>query len=123
MTCRNAAPFRSSSIVGSSCDAPMIPSGKLISAARLILGWTQADLARAARLHRCTIQYWEKHETITRKQQHQNSGPRRIEEALAQAGITFITEPGPGLCIQPIYPTSTRACAPARHGVNVGESN
>lgn len=79
----------------------MITNGRMISAARTILGWTQADLAKAAGLHRCAIQYWERHEVITRRQQpkYGNSGPKRIEEALARAGIKFITDPAPGLCL------------------------
>jgi predicted transcriptional regulator len=79
----------------------MIPSGKLISAARTVLGWTQHDLARAAGLHRNAVVYWEKHEVITHKHQpkYGNSGPKRIEDALSRAGIMFITEPAPGLCL------------------------
>lgn len=116
MTCRNTAPFRSSSIVGSSCDAPMIPSGKLISAARTVLGWTQQDLAQAAGLHRNAIVYWEGHETITRKHQpkYGNSGPNRIEEALAKAGIKFITEPAAGLCLCASGPISRHQHAHAQ---------
>lgn len=99
----------------------MIPSGKLISAARTVLGWTQQDLAQAAGLHRNAVVYWEGHDIITRKHQpkYGNSGPKRIEEALARAGITFITEPGPGLCLcasSPFY-RHQHARAQARHGV------
>ncbi len=93
----------------------MIPSGKLISAARIVLGWTQQDLARAAGLHRNAVVYWEKRGVITRKHQHGNSGPKRIEYALSRAGIMFITEPAPGLCLctpsTNMPPVRAHACA------------
>jgi len=94
----------------------MLQHGKLITAARAYLGWTQADLARAAGVHRNAIVYWEKHETITRKHQpkYGNSGPNRIEEALARAGIKFITDPAPGLCLYASSPNFPRQHAHAQ---------
>lgn len=77
----------------------MIASGKLISAARAILGWSQQDLATAAGLHRNAIAYWERHSVITQKQQPMfgRAGPKIIENALGEQGIVFTCDPAPGL--------------------------
>lgn len=77
----------------------MIASGKLISAARAILGWSQQDLAKAAGLHRNAIAYWERHSVITHKQQPRfgATGPKIIEKVLGEHGIVFTVDPSPGL--------------------------
>jgi len=77
----------------------MIEMGAQIRAARALLNWTRADLAKAAGLHRNAVGYWEGKEHISPKHHSgHHSGPRRITDAFAQAGVTFIEEPGPGIC-------------------------
>jgi hypothetical protein len=49
---------------GGSGAAAMISSGQQIAAARVLLGWTQQELADASKLHRRSIQYWEREERI-----------------------------------------------------------
>lgn len=80
----------------------MIETGSQIRAARALLGWTRVDLAKAAGLHRNAVGYWEAKAEITRRHfAGPQSGPRLITEAFAQAGVTFLSEPGPGVCFVP----------------------
>jgi transcriptional regulator with XRE-family HTH domain len=66
-----------------------------LRAARGLLGWTQAELAKASGVHRNSINTFEK----------ESSDPKRstllaLERALAKAGVVFIDadkEGGPGL--------------------------
>lgn len=97
----------------------MIPSGKLITAARAILGWTQADLAKATNLHPNAIKYWEHHEVITSRHQTWNSAPEKIEKALCRHGVVFIDSPGPGVCLcaPETISRTIRAGVHARHGI------
>jgi DNA-binding XRE family transcriptional regulator len=61
-----------------------ITTGAQIRAGRVLLGWSRADLASAAGLHRHSIGYWE-HETKTPSRTP--IGCERIAQALRRAGI------------------------------------
>jgi hypothetical protein len=76
----------------------MISSGKQISEARIRLGWTRADLGRAAVVDRKTVAYWESRPTIDANgggAGHQSLGVECIERALRRAGIRFPEPPAP----------------------------
>src|SRR5690606_2558563 len=113
--------FRSSSIVGSSCDAPMISSGKLISAARTV---PRLDTAGSRPSGRSAP---ERHRLLGRARDHHPETPAEVWEQRAEPDRG---SPGKGgdqvhygtssrivpLCIWPNFSTPTRARAGARHG-------
>lgn len=76
----------------------MLTTGAQIKAARALIGWSQADLAHAAGLHENAVAYWEAKASIRCSRFHSNAGSSRIMRALAEVGVTFIAEPGPGVC-------------------------
>jgi len=92
----------------------MLRSGVQIKAARALLGWSQHDLARAARLHVNSVTHWEAKPSIKRSRFDRNSGAARIERALIEAGVAFISDPGPGvhLVAETQFPRNT--CGRAR---------
>src|SRR5262245_35780795 len=63
----------------------MITSGEQIAEARTSLGWSKADLARAAGLDRKAVAYWERKATIAGVTQ--SLGVEKIATALQRAGI------------------------------------
>jgi transcriptional regulator with XRE-family HTH domain len=65
----------------------MITSGQQIREARTTLGWSKADLARAAGLDRKAVAWWERKATIAGVTQ--NPGVEKIADALQRAGIRF----------------------------------
>jgi len=71
----------------------MITTGKQIKAARAALNWTQGDLAERAKLHFKAVAYWERHDTITPRQCHDNSGPARMLAAFQSAGVDLVSFP------------------------------
>jgi hypothetical protein len=81
----------------------MIAIGRQIAAARALLGWTQADLARAAGLHRNAVAYWEAAAAIPTGQGAVPAGVRWMREAMERAGVEFSIRPSPGvrLCTAP----------------------
>lgn len=92
----------------------LISRGSQIRAARALLDWSVADLASATGLHRNSVSAWEAKARITRRQHHrEHSAPNRILRAFAEAGVTFIREPTPGVCFVPAEPR------PA-HGADLG---
>lgn len=94
-------------------------SGRQIRAARAMLGWTRADLAKAAGVHVNAVAYWERAPRIPallpsgRQNLHETEGVSRLRKALEACGIRFITVPAPGiaLCLGDNFWTSTRARA------------
>ena len=79
----------------------MIHSGCQIAAARVLLGWTQQDLADASHLHRRSIQYWEREEVIPHGAYREPVAVRQIRKALADAGVEVITRPSIGVRLAP----------------------
>ena len=80
----------------------MIVTGAQISAARAMLNWTRAELARAAGLHRNAVAYWERHEKIpTGRYRREPIACRHMREALRAAGVDVFTEPAPGVRFVP----------------------
>ena len=79
----------------------MIYSGRQIAAARVLLGWTQQDLADASHLHRRSIQYWEKEEVIPYGPYREPIAVRSIRKALAEAGVQVFTRPSIGVRLAP----------------------
>lgn len=75
----------------------MIHSGRQIAAARVLLGWTQQDLADASHLHRRSIQYWEREEAIPHGRHREPIAVRQIRKALFDAGVEVITRPTVGV--------------------------
>jgi transcriptional regulator with XRE-family HTH domain len=65
----------------------MITSGAQITQARTSLGWSKADLARAAGLDRKAVAWWERKVAITGVTQ--SPGVEKIADALQRAGIHF----------------------------------
>lgn len=81
------------------------------------MGWSQRDLAEAAGLHENAVAYWEAKASIRYSRFHGNSASNRIVRALANAGVMFITEPGPGVCLgpKPQFPDAIKGTAPLPH--------
>jgi transcriptional regulator with XRE-family HTH domain len=75
----------------------MIETGKQIAAARVLLGWGQQDLADAAKLHRRSIQYWERKERIPHGGYREPHAVKRIRQALSEAGVDVFTRPSIGV--------------------------
>jgi transcriptional regulator with XRE-family HTH domain len=67
----------------------------LCRAARSLLGWTQPDLAKAAKVGVNTIRNFE-----AAKAQPMTNNLRAIQEALEAAGIVFIAENGGGVGVR-----------------------
>jgi hypothetical protein len=97
----------------------MITSGAQIRAARALLGWRRAELAKAAGLHRNAIAYWEAKTAIPAGAYSEPVACRRIREALRNAGVEVLSHPCVSirLCRKTKFCTSTRERARARHGV------
>jgi hypothetical protein len=97
----------------------MIVSGAQIRAARGLLGWTQARLARASGLHPNAIAYWEGHKDIPTGIWREPVACRRIRAALLEVGVEFLQLPvvGVRLAARHNKATSTRRRARAHHGV------
>ncbi|MDW3096533.1 MAG: XRE family transcriptional regulator [Alphaproteobacteria bacterium] len=73
-------------------------TGKQITAARAALAWTRDELADKSGLHPSSIRHYERRNRFERRA-GANYGLRRITQACADAGVTFNTEPEPGLSI------------------------
>jgi DNA-binding XRE family transcriptional regulator len=99
--------------------APMIVTGSQIRAARALLGWTRQDLAKAAGLHKNTVQYWETSVAIPAGAHREPVACRDIREALRHAGVDVFSQPYAGvrLCRRTNNYTSTRARARPHHGL------
>jgi DNA-binding XRE family transcriptional regulator len=97
----------------------MIVFGAQLRAARALLGWTRADLAKAAGLHRNAVAYWEAKTEIPAGPYCEPVACRRIREAFRNAGVEVFSHPYVGVrsCRGPNSCTSTRGRARARHGV------
>lgn len=95
----------------------MLTTGTQIKAARALVGWSQSDLADAAGLHENAVAYWEAKASIKYSRFHSGSGSSRIVRTLASAGVTFIAEPGPGVCLgpKPQFPDAIKGTAPLPH--------
>jgi hypothetical protein len=73
-----------------------IRTGRQIAAARMLLGWRQVDLAKAAGLHRRAIQYWEMADSIP-VENRMPEGVRHIAWGLARHGVIPVNRPGDGM--------------------------
>jgi transcriptional regulator with XRE-family HTH domain len=71
----------------------VIQEGRQLKAARALLGWSQEDLAAAAGVHRNLVTYYESQGRFTGL----TLGIRSLCEALEEADVIFIWEPGPGV--------------------------
>ena len=79
----------------------MIRSGALIRAARGLLGWSQADLAKAAVLHvSCIRKYEAQHGRELHPDLRTGYSAQRIILAVHKAGVQVMNDP-PGVCINP----------------------
>jgi transcriptional regulator with XRE-family HTH domain len=77
----------------------MISSGAQIRAARGFLGWSQADLAKAAGLHVNCIRYYEaQHGRELHFTTQTGYAAKRITIALHKAGLEVMHDP-PGVCV------------------------
>jgi transcriptional regulator with XRE-family HTH domain len=80
----------------------MISLGAQIRAGRALAGWSQADLAKAARISVSAVRYWEEqHSRIIAPVSGTGFGPEQIEIALREAGVKLIDDPAPGVVINP----------------------
>jgi DNA-binding XRE family transcriptional regulator len=68
-------------------------TGNMIAAARMLAGWTQAQLAEAAGLHERTVRKWEAEPTPWRK----GYALSRMQQALATRGVIIFLRPTPGV--------------------------
>ena len=75
----------------------MIVTGAQIRAARALLGWTRAELATAANLHRNAVAYWERRGTIPTGHYREPHACRHIQKALLVAGVEIFVSPTPGV--------------------------
>lgn len=94
----------------------LIRAGKQIAAARALLQWTQADLAKAARLYRNAIAHWEAKAYI-RDIYRESPGLAKIHKAFELAGVRFSTSLGVRLLCGVNNFARRSAHARARHGV------
>jgi DNA-binding transcriptional regulator YiaG len=97
----------------------MIATGRQLRAARVLLGWTRVDLARASGVHANSVAYWEATANIPTGPYHEPIACRRMRAALLAAGVRTKVSPSIGveLCGRDNSDTSTRARARPRHGV------
>ena len=97
----------------------MIVTGSQIRAARALLGWTQARLAKASGLHPNAVAYWENHDEIPTGVWREPVACRRIRKALLKAGVEFLQLPliGVRLVARHNNARNTRRRARAHHGV------
>jgi transcriptional regulator with XRE-family HTH domain len=95
-----------------------IVMGNQIKAARSLLGWTQHELADAARVHSNAVAYWEQAVAIPTGR-HQPHACRKMAEALHRSGIEFFghAKPGVRLVQNHNYCGRPPSRARARHGV------
>ncbi len=77
-----------------------LTTGRQLRAARVLLGWTRAALARAAMLHPNSVAYWEAQESI--RAASQIVGCQKLLGALKRGGCELLSSPAPGV----------RLCAP-----------
>jgi transcriptional regulator with XRE-family HTH domain len=92
--------------------------GNQIKAARSLLGWTQHELADAARVHPNAVSYWEQTVAIPTGR-HQPHACRKMAEALRRFGVEFFghAKPGVRLVQNHNYCWRPPSRARARHGV------
>lgn len=97
----------------------MLLTGRQITAARALLGWTQQKLADAAGLHPNAVGYWEGKAIIPTGSLRVPVACARIEKALLNGGVIAFGRPAPGvrICERATIKTHKRARARARHGV------
>jgi transcriptional regulator with XRE-family HTH domain len=95
-----------------------IVMGNQIKAARSLLGWTQHELADAARVHPNAVAYWEQTVAIPTGR-HQPHACRKMGEALHRSGVEFFghAKPGVRLVQNHNYCGRPPSRARARHGV------
>jgi hypothetical protein len=95
-----------------------IVTGRQIRAARALLDWSRAKLARAAGLHPNAVAYWEGTDAIPvgRREPHACT---KIRLALHDAGIEFVghAKPGVRLVENTNFVMRPPSRARARHGV------
>lgn len=96
----------------------MITTGSQIRAGRALLGWTQNDLAIAAKLHKNAVAFWERKDRIPAEICREPHACERIRKALERAGVETVSRPTPGvrLCRDHNFFT-LRARARAHHGL------
>lgn len=97
----------------------MIATGRQIRAARALLGWTRADLARAASVHVNSVAYWEDAANIPTGAYQVPVACRRMRKALLKSGVRTFVSPriGVELCENDNLDSSARGRARPRHGV------
>jgi ribosome-binding protein aMBF1 (putative translation factor) len=78
----------------------MISTGRQISAARALIGWSQDDLASACALNRNSIVWWERKPVIPTGKYRVPHAVERIEKALAMVGVRIVTRPAPGVYLR-----------------------
>jgi hypothetical protein len=72
----------------------MIASGLQVKAARSLLGWSQADLARAAEINVNAVRYWERqHGQRLHPISARGFAPTRMASALRRAGVVLQHDP------------------------------
>lgn len=96
----------------------MIAIGRQLRAARALLGWSRAKLARAAGVHPNTVAWWESMSEIPTAPFKEPVACRSMRQALLGAGVRTVTSPriGVELCETPIT-AHQHAPARAHHGV------
>ena len=95
-----------------------IVTGNQIKAARSLLDWSRAKLARAAGLHPNAVAYWEQTPVIPTGR-HEPHACARIRQAMDDAGIEFVghAKPGVRLIENANYVSRPPSRARPRHGV------
>jgi DNA-binding XRE family transcriptional regulator len=68
-------------------------TGDMIRAARMLAGWTQEELGKAAGVHARTVRKWEAEPTPWRK----GYALSRMQAALAKCGVIVFLAPTPGV--------------------------
>ena len=95
-----------------------IVMGNQIKAARSLLGWTQHELANAARVHPNAVAYWGQAVAIPTGR-HQPHACRKIAQALHRSGVEFVGHAKPSVRLLRIHNFVMRppSRARARHGL------
>jgi hypothetical protein len=73
-------------------------TGDMIAAGRMLAGWTQKQLAEAARIHERSVRKWEAQPTPMRK----GYALSRMQAALATRGVLVFLNPTPGVRYEPM---------------------
>ena len=86
----------------------MITTGSQIRAGRALLRMSRPAFAAAAKLHPCTVQYWERCERIPHGRFREPYAIERMRELFDREGVVTFDTPIPGVGLDPVVRQAAR---------------